>query len=384
MSYREILRLSALGLSQRTIAGSLSRSRDTVSAVLSRAAKLELQWPLPLELTDEELKKMLFPEKEKAESVRIPNCEYIHRELAKPGVTLTLLWDEYCQACRNSGEIPYQYSQYCKFYNKYAVISKATMRINRKLGERMEVDWAGQTTPIRDNVTGDNIPAYIFVAVLPASQYTYVEAFATQNLENWITGHINTFVHFGGVPRMVVPDNLKTGVDKVEWYTPVINKTYHEMAEHYGTAIVPARVKKPKDKPSVESAVGDISTWITAALRNQTYFSVSELNGDITKKLADFNERPFQKRPGSRKSVFVKEERDLLLPLPAVLYEIATWKKATVAFNYHICVENQYYSVPHEYIRYQVDVRTTSRTIEVLYRLTSTAYSVSWSVPDSR
>jgi transposase len=367
MSYREILRLSALGLSQRTIAGSLSRSRDTVSAVLARAARLELQWPLPLGLTDEELKKMLFPEKEKTASVRVPDCEYIHRELAKPGVTLTLLWDEYCQKCKDSGEIPYQYSQYCKFYNKYAVISKATMRINRKPGDRMEVDWAGQTTPIRDNVTGDNIPAYIFVAVLPASQYTYVEAFTTQNLENWITAHIHAFVHFGGVPRMVVPDNLKTGVDKIEWYTPVINKTYHEMGEHYGTAIVPARVKKPKDKPSVESAVGDISTWITAALRNQTYFSVSELNGDITKKLADFNERPFQKRPGSRKSVFVEEERDLLLPIPGIPYEIATWKKATVAFNYHICVESQYYSVPHEYIKNQVDVRVTSRMVEVFY-----------------
>jgi transposase len=367
MSYREILRLSALGLSQRTVAGSLSRSRDTVSAVLARAAKLELQWPLPLELTDEELKKMLFPEKEKAASVKIPDCEYIHRELVKPGVTLTLLWDEYCQVCKNSGEIPYQYSQYCKFYNKYAVISKATMRINRKPGERMEVDWAGQTTSIRDNVTGSNIPAYIFVAVLPASQYTYVEAFATQNLESWITAHIHAFAHFGGVPRMVVPDNLKTGVDKIEWYTPIINRTYHEMAEHYGTAIVPARVKKPKDKPSVESAVGDISTWITAALRNQTYFSVNELNGDITKKLVDYNERPFQKRPGNRKSVFVEEERELLLPLPTVPYEIATWKKVTVAFNYHICVESQYYSVPHEYIRYQVDARVTIRMIEVFY-----------------
>jgi len=208
MSFREILRLSALGLSRRTIAGSLSRSRDTVSAVLARAAKLGLQWPLPLDITDEELKKMLFPEKEKATSVRQPDCEYIHKELSKPGVTLTLLWDEYCQKCRDSGEIPYQYSQYCKFYNKYAVISKATMRINRKPGERMETDWAGQTASIRDSVTGDSIPVYIFVAVLPSSQFTYVEAFATQNLESWITAHIHAFAYFGGVPRMVVPDNL--------------------------------------------------------------------------------------------------------------------------------------------------------------------------------
>jgi transposase len=208
---------------------------------------------------------------------------------------------------------------------------------------------------------------YIFVAVLPASQYAYVEAFATRNLENWITAHIHAFTYFNGVPRMIVPDNLKTGVEKVEWYTPVINKTYHEMAEHYGTAIVPARVKKPKDKPSVESTVGNISTWITAALRNQTYFSVNELNGDIEKKLAGYNERPFQKRPGSRKSVFMEEERESLLPLPAVPYEIATWKKAMVAFNYHVCVDSQYYSVPYEYIRHQVDVRVTSRMVEVFY-----------------
>ena len=365
--FREILRLNSLGLSGRSIAGSVSCSRNTVAEVLARGLKLGLEWPLPLDISDAELKKMLFPEKEKVTSVRTPDCEYIHKELLKPGVTLTLLWDEYCRQCNDSGEIPYQYSQFCKFYNRYAVVSKATMRINRKPGERMETDWAGQTAAIRDSVTGDNIKVYIFVAVLPSSQYTYVEAFATQNLESWITAHIHTFSYFGGVPRMVVPDNLKTGVEKTEWYTPIINKTYHEMAEHYGTAIVPARVKKPRDKASVESTVGDISTWITAALRNQTYFSVSELNGDITKKLTAYNERPFQKRPGSRKSVFLEEERNMLLPLPTVPYEIATWKKAMVAFNYHICVDSQYYSVPHEYIRHQVDVRVTSRMIEIFY-----------------
>jgi transposase len=248
------------------------------------------------------------------------------------------------------------------------------MRINKKPGERMETDWAGQTAFIRDNITGDSIPMYIFVAVLPASQYSYVEAFICRNLESWITAHIHAFTHFDGVPRMIVPDNLRTGVDKVEWYTPVINRTYHEMAEHYGTAIVPARVRKPKDKPSVESTVGDISTWIIAALRNQTYFSVNELNGDISKKLTEYNDREFQKRPGSRKSVFVEEERDLLLPLPVTPYEIATWKKAMVAFNYHICVDSQYYSIPHEYIRHQVDIRVTSRIVEVFYnghRITS-------------
>ena len=329
MSYREILRLSSLGLSRRTIAGSVSRSRDTVSEVLARAARLGLQWPLLSELTDAELQRKLFPEKEKTQSARIPNLEKVHKELSRPGVTLTLLWDEYCQSCREQGEIPYQYGQYCKLYRKFAVLSKATMHIHRKPGELMEVDWAGQPAHIRDNVTGNEISAYIFVAVLPASQYAWVEAFLAMNMESWIAAHVHAFSYFGGVPRMLVPDNLKTGVDRPGWYSLAINRTYYEMAEHYGTAVVPARVRHPKDKASVEGNVGHVSTWITAALRDQTYFSVAELNTDIVKRLETYNERPFQKRPGSRKSVFLEEERDLLLPLPHAAYEIASWKKAT-------------------------------------------------------
>ena len=363
--YREILRLSAIGLSGRSIVGSVRRSRNTVSEVLSRAARHGLKWPLPLELTDAELEKILFPEKATTPSARKPDFEHIHAELSKSGVTMTLLWDEYCESCLQGGEIPYQYSQFCRLYKKYAVTSKATMHMRRKPGDAMEVDWAGQNAFTKDSVTGADIPACIFVAVLPSSQYVYVEAFPSRNLENWITAHVNAFSYFGGVPRMVVPDNLKTGVQKADWYSPAINKTYHEMAEYYGTAIVPARVKRPKDKASVEVTVGHISTWITAALRNQTYFSIGELNADISKKLSLFNERPFQKRPGSRKSVFIEEERDLLFPLPQTPYEIAQWKRATVAFNYHVSADHQYYSVPYEYIKQQVDIRLTSRMIEV-------------------
>lgn len=247
--FREILRLDSLGLSGRNIAGSVSCSRNTVAQVLARAKKLRLEWPLPLDITDGELKKMLFPEKEKTPSARVPDCEYIHKELARPGVTLTLLWDEYCRGCKDSGEIPCRYSQYCKFYSRFAAVSKATMHIGRKPGERMETDWAGQTAAVRDSVTGESIKVYIFVATLPASQYAYVEAFTAQDLENWITAHIHAFACFDGVPRMVVPDNLKTGVEKPEWYTPVINRTYHEMAEHYGTAIVPPAYENPATSP---------------------------------------------------------------------------------------------------------------------------------------
>ena len=260
--YREILRLHSLGLSQRNIAGSVSRSRDTVAEVLARAARHSLQWPLPPELTDAELHRTLFPEKQNGLGVvRMPDLERVHSELAKSGVTMTLLWDEYCRECRESGEIPYQYSQFCRLYRKYAVLSKATMHIARKPGERMEVDWAGQTAFIQDPATGERIPAYVFVAVLPASQYAYVEAFASMNLESWINAHVSTFLYFGGVPRMVVPDNLKTGVTRPDWYNPTINRAYHEMAEHYGSAIVPARIKHPKDKASVEGTVSSCQVW---------------------------------------------------------------------------------------------------------------------------
>ncbi|HPR89975.1 MAG TPA: IS21 family transposase [Synergistaceae bacterium] len=365
--YREILRLASLGLSGRSIAGSVSCSRNTVSEVLARAAKKGLAWPLPLEVGEGDLRKLLFPEKEKDASSRTPDCEAIHRELAKSGVTMTLLWDEYCRKCREGGEIPYQYAQFCKIYRKYAAVSKATMHIERKPGERMEVDWAGKGMKIRDSVTGEERGMHLFVAVLPASQYAYVEAFPDMGMESWIRGHTNAFTHFGGVPRMVVPDNLKTGVEKADWYSPVVNRTYHEMAEHYGTAIVPARVRHPKDKASVEGTVGHITTWIAAALRNRTFFTVGELNREIRKKLEELNERPFQKRPGSRLSVFLEEERDFLFPLPASSYEIAVWKTATVSFNYHVEVERNFYSVCHEYIKQKVDVRVTSRMVEIFY-----------------
>ncbi|MDI9370832.1 MAG: IS21 family transposase [Synergistaceae bacterium] len=365
--YREILRLASLGLSGRSIAGSVSCSRNTVAEVLARAARMGLAWPLQPEVEEGDLRRLLFPEKEKERSPRTPDCEAIHRELAKPSVTLTLLWDNYCRSCREEGEIPYQYAQFCKIYRKYAVASRATMHIDRKPGERMEVDWAGKGMKLRDPATGEESPARLFVAVLPASQYAYVEAFPDMGMESWILGHVNAFAHFGGVPRMVVPDNLKTGVDRADWYSPVINRTYHEMAEHYGTAIVPARVRRPKDKASVEGTVRHISTWIAAALRNRPFFDFDELNREIRKKLDELNARPFQKRPGSRLSAFLEEERDYLFPLPLNPYEISVWKTATVAFNYHVEVDKNYYSVCHEYIKQKVDVRVTSRMVEIFY-----------------
>ena len=258
IKHREILRMANLGLSQRNIAESLSCSRTTVAEVLRRAREEQFTWPLPPELSDPELAQILFPHKGRASTRKEPDYEQVHTELAKKGVTLSLLWNEYCEQCHSAVETPYQYAQFCKgySYSKYARSTKATMHIHRKPGEQMEVDWAGQTASVLDSVTGEIYDAYLFVAVLPSSQYAYAEAFMSRNQESWIQAHVNAFSYFGGVPVSVVLDNLKTGVERTNWYSPVINKRYHEMAEHYGTAILPARERKPKDKPSVEGVLG--------------------------------------------------------------------------------------------------------------------------------
>ena len=337
--YREILRLSSQGISQRGIAASCNCSRNTVSKVLTQATEVGVSWPLKGDMTNGELHELLFGSSEVPPLRRRPDYEHVHREMAKSGVTLSLLWHEYCEECRRAGEMPLMYTQFCLYYREFAQKTKATMHIDRKPGDQMEVDWAGQTAYLIDTDSGEEIPAYIFVAVLSSSQYAYVEAFLSQNQESWIAAHVNSYRFFGGVTRMLVPDNLKTGVQKASWDTPVINKSYQEMAEHYGTAIMPARVRRPKDKPNVEGAVGVISTWILAALRNQRFFSLAELNDAIKEKLAEFNAKPFQKRAGSRLIAFTDEEQPLLLPLPKTHYELSTWKVATVQFNYHIKCE---------------------------------------------
>jgi transposase len=364
--YREILRLHSQGISQRNIAVSCACSRNTVSKIINRAEELGIAWPLEKDLTDGVLRQRLFASAEQPPTRKYPDYEYIHREMAKSGVTLSLLWNEYCENCRSSQEIPLMYSQFCHHYQQYTMKTNATMRIGRKPGEQLEVDWAGQTASIIDRETGEIITMYVFVGVLAYSQYAYVEAFASQDQESWITAHINMYHFFGGSTRVLVPDNLKTSVDKAG-HSPVINKIYHEMAEHYNTAVIPARVRKPKDKPSVEGAVGVVSTWILAALRKQQCFSAVELNQAIREKLDVLNAKPFQKKEGSRHSVFMTEEKSFLLTLPATPYELATWKTATVQFNYHISVEKMHYSIPYEYIKHRVDVRMTRNVIEVFY-----------------
>jgi len=366
--YREILRLHSRGISQRGIATSCQCSRNTVTRVLARAKEMSLSWPLQSDLTDGDLEKKLFPDSiDPTPSRKLPDLEYLDKEMIKSGVTLKLLWTEYCTTCRLSNELPLMYSQFCYHYQQYAEKKRATMHIPRKPGEQIEVDWAGQTASLINDETGEIIPAYIFVSAFSYSQYAYVEAFLSQDQECWIAAHVNMYRFYGGVSRVLVPDNLKTGVESTDWYNPKINKTYHEMAEHYDTAVVPARVRRPQDKANAERTVGIISTWIIAALRNQQYFSLAELNRDIHEKLEAFNRKPFQKKEGSRLSVFLEQEKAFLLPLPKTPYEIATWKIATVQINYHIAVDKMNYSVPYEYIKRQVDVRITHQVIEVFF-----------------
>ena len=366
-SYKEILRLNEEAVSNRDIASCLGCSRNTVSAVLSRAKALGLRFENVREISDGEISHLLYPVSDQPGLRRQPDFECIHRELAKSNVTLNLLWNEYCASCREDGDIPFMYTQFCKLYREFAHKTKATMHIEHKPGEKLEVDWAGSKIFITDSTTGRPVPVCIFVATLPCSLYSYVEAFANQKLESWINAHIGAYNFFGGVTRILVPDNLKTGVQKHTEDAVVLNHAYQEMAEHYGTCVIPTRVRKPKDKPSVEKSVDVVAMWILAALRNQSFFSISELNGAIREKLAEFNDKPFQKKPGSR-SVAFEEERQFLRPLPRHPYELASWRSAVVQYNYCVAVERNFYSVPYEFIKKTVEVRITKNVVEVFFK----------------
>lgn len=367
--YREILRLKSLGFSERNIALSCGCSRNTVSKALNRANELNLCWPLHELQTNTVLERILYPKSgNDINAKRKPDFDYIHKELLKNGVSKKLLWTEYMEDCRLNGEEPLMYSQFCYYIQQDEQQRRATMHIDRKPGEQVEVDWAGDPAHIIDPDTGEIIDAYIFVGVMTYSQYAYVEAFINEKQRAWITAHIHMYEYFDGVAKILVSDNCKTAiVHNGGWYNQQVNTIYHEMAEHYGTAIIPARVRKPKDKPNAEGSVNGVSTWITAALRNEQFFSLAELNVAIQEKLEEFNAKPFQKKEGSRLELFRDEELPLMAPLPANPYELAEWKQATVQFNYHISIDGMLYSVPYEYIKRKVDVRITDKTIEIFY-----------------
>ena len=385
-NYKEILRLHSLGINNSRIAESCGCARSTVIAALQRAREQDLSWNKIKNCSTEEVAWKLYPFTSLGQQYKMPDYEWVHREMQKSGVTLSLLWVEYCEQCRQNGELPYKSTQFNKYYADYVHKTKATMHLEHKPGETMQVDWAGQTAALVD--TGERMDAYLFVAVLPYSGYAYTEAFLDMKQEAWIIGHVNAYRYFGGVTRILTPDNLKTGVLKNSRAETVLNKSYQEIAEHYGTAILPARPRSPKDKAFMEGSVSVVSTWILAALRNCQFLSLMELNQAICEKLEAFNHKPFQKREGSRASCF-EEEKLFLLPLPDTPFELAVWKVATVQYSYHISVERMNYSVPYEYIKQQVDVRFTQTTVEIFFAGTRIAshlrlhdrpnqYSIRW------
>ena len=259
------------------------------------------------------------------------------------------------------------YSQFCYYIQQNEQKRRATMHIPRKPGQQIEVDWAGDPAEIIDPYTGEITSAWIFVGVMTYSQYAFVEAFINEQQKAWITAHVHMYDFFGGVTPILVPDNAPTATNRKhsDKYEPVLIKSYEELAQHYNTAIIPARVSTPKDKPNAEGNVGHVSTWITAALRNEQFFSLAELNAAIRKKLKKYNDAPFQKKDGSRQQLFLEDEKPLLMPLPATRFELSELRTATVQFNYHIAVDKMYYSVPYQYIKDKVDVRMTDTTIEI-------------------
>jgi transposase len=358
----EILRLRyEADLSLAQIARACGVSKGVVSKYLRLAQASGIIWPY--EGDTEPLHEVLMPKRVVSTGYVEPDYAAMHQELKRKGVTLQLLWSEYAA---DHGDHAYRYSRYCERYRQWRAGQRRSMRQRHLAGEKLFIDYAGPTVGIVNRATGEVREAQIFVAVMGASSYTYAEATWTQSLPDWIASHQRAFRFFGGTPKLIVPDNLKSAVTKASRYEPVINDTYQEMARHYRTAILPARPYKPKDKSKAEIGVQVVERWILARLRDTTLFSLAELNRHIRDLLASLNERAFQKLPGSRRSQFETLDLPALNTLPDTPYTYADWKKAKVGVDYPIEVDKHYYSVPHRYVGQIVDVRSTAATVECL------------------
>ena len=358
----EVLRLRYdAGLSHSQIARACSLSKGVVSKYLSLARAKDIGWPLPAEMDDAELVHQLLPERTAPERFVEPDYAEIHQELKRKGVTLQLLWSEYTAT---HGSKAYRYSQYCEHYRQWRKRQKRSMRQRHLAGEKLFIDYCGPTVDVIDRSSGEVRRAQIFVAVLGASSYTYAEATWSQALADWIAAHQRAFRFFGGVPELLVPDNLKSGVNRADRYDPEPNATYLEMARHYRTAILPARPYKPKDKAKAELGVQVVERWILARLRHHTFFTLSELNRHIRDLLVVLNERPFQKLPGSRRSQFESLDLPALKSLPASPYTYAEWKRVKPGIDYHVEYDKHFYSVPHRFVGQVLEVRATASTIE--------------------
>jgi transposase len=365
---KEVLRLKwDLGLSNRDISNSIQVSPSTVGDCLKRVSRAELTRALVADMEDEKLEQILYAPLRNKAPAGSHNIDWghINLELKRKGVTRELLWHEYKQ--EHPGGI--NYSRFCELYRAWQQTIDYCMRQNYKLGRYLFIDYAGLTIPIITNVdTGETIDAQIFVAAFGASNYTFVEATASQSLPDWIGSHTRAFTYFGGVPEILVPDNLKSGVHKAHRYEPDLNPTYADMADHYGVAVIPTRVAAPRDKAKAEEAVQHIERQILAKLRNRTFFSLHELNEAIKPLLEEVNSKPFQKLPGSRKSQFDTLEKATLKALPATPYVFAEWKKAKLGIDYHITLDGHYYSAPYTLIQKKLDVRYTQSTVEIFHK----------------
>lgn len=351
---REVLRLKfEAGLSDSAIARAIGSARSTVQACVRRAKDAGIGWPLSGQMDEATLHARLYRHEGLVSRPPPPDFAKLQAELKRPGVTRLLLWQEY-KAAHPDG---WQYSVFCDRYRRWLSTQDIVLRQHYQPGDKCFVDYAGQTVGVIDHATGEVREAQIFVAVLGASSYTYAEATWTQSLPDWLGSHVRALTFFGGCPAAIVPDNLRSAVHRAHRYEPELNPAYQDFAEHYGLAILPARVRKPRDKSKVEVAVQVVERWILARLRDQRFFSLAELNGVIRALLLQLNTRPFKKREGSRLSFFQQIECATLRPLPAQPYQYATWKKAKVHLDYHIEVERAYYSVPYKLIGQTVDVR---------------------------
>ena len=365
---KNVLRLKfQLHLSDRQIARSCALVRSTVAEYVRRAQGAGLSWPLPEGWDDRAIQNRVFPPTGKSppEQRPLPDFATVHEERCRhKHVTLMLLWDEYKQAYPEG----YQYSQFCDLYHRWRGKLDLVLRQEHRAGEKLFVDYAGDTVPIVDRHTGETQEASIFVAVLGASNYTYAEASLRQDLPSWLAAHTRALEFLGGCPCVVVPDNTKDAVHRPCRYEPDLNASYSDWASHYGVAVIPARVRRPRDKAKAESGVLVVERWILAALRHRTFFSLGELNEAIAELLERLNTRNFHKLPGNRRQRFQDLDRPALGPLPAQRYVFAQWKKARVNIDYHIEFDRHYYSVPYVLVGQKVELRTTVTTVEIFHQ----------------
>lgn len=358
----DVLRLDAAGLSGRRISASLGIGRSCVGDYLDRAKAAGLSWPLPDGIDETALERRLFPQVSlKGRQFAQPDWAVVHSELKRPGVTLSLLWEEY----RGRHPDGYGYSAFCEHYGVWSARLSPVMRQRHTAGERMFVDYSGARMALTDPATGVALPVEIFIAVLGASNYTYAEASWSQNLADWIASHTRAFTAFGAVSALIVSDNLKSGVIRACFYEPEINRSYADMAAHYGAAILPARPYKPRDKAKVEAAVLLVQRWIIARLRNRRFFTLEELNAAIAEEVARLNARVSRHLGASRRQIFEAIERPAMSALPSTPYVHADWRRTSAGPDYHVRLEEHHYSIPYELIRQQLWARLTASTVEI-------------------